>query len=250
MRQPMVAGNWKMNGSQVFASELVQAVVDAVDSVGNVDVVVCPPALYVAGVAGQIDGSRVACGAQNLDYHASGAYTGEISGPMILDCGAQYVIVGHSERRAYYGESSEIVGQKTAAALEHGLIPIVCVGETLEEREAEQTETVVGDQLHAVVDAVGIDAFSGIVVAYEPVWAIGTGKTASPEQAQAVHAFIRGELARANADIADGVRILYGGSVKPDNAAGLFANADIDGVLIGGAALDANNFLAICKAAG
>ncbi|MFT5112473.1 MAG: triosephosphate isomerase [Parasphingorhabdus sp.] len=250
MRQPMVAGNWKMNGSAAFAAELSRSVAASASNVGAVDVVLCPPAIYLSEVISNTTNSVVAVGGQNLDYHADGAYTGEISAPMLKDVGASCVLAGHSERRAYYGESSQIVGQKTVAALSHGLMPIVCVGETLQQREADQTESVVGAQLQAVIDAAGIDAFAGIVVAYEPVWAIGTGMTASPQQAQAVHAYIRGLLSERNVEIANGVRILYGGSVKPDNAEGLFANADIDGGLIGGASLNADDFLAICRAAG
>lgn len=188
-------------------------------------------------------------GAQNLDPHASGAFTGEVSAAMLTDCGCSHVIVGHSERRTLFGETSAEVAVKARVALESGLVPIVCVGETLAEREAGSTEEVIAAQLDAVVGELGIEAVAGVVVAYEPVWAIGTGKTASPEQAQAVHAFIRGRLAASDAEVAAGVRILYGGSVKPDNAAGLFSNPDIDGGLIGGAALNALDFLGICSAA-
>lgn len=252
MRQPMVAGNWKMNGSRAFARELVQGVADgAAELAGRVSVVVCPPFPYLDQVLSLLDGqSVVSLGAQNLDYHDAGAYTGEVAGPMIRDIGCSYVIVGHSERRAYYGESDEIVARKVGAALEAGLTPIVCVGETLEQREAGHTQDVIATQIDAVVGALGIEAFDRLVIAYEPVWAIGTGKTATSEQAQEVHAFIRERLSALDSGVAAGVRILYGGSVKPDNAAELFANADIDGGLIGGASLKAEDFLAICNAAG
>ncbi len=252
MRQPMVAGNWKMNGSREFSKELVNAIVEGAGSLaGTVELVVCPPSLYIGHVGPMLgDQSRVVLGAQNLDFHDSGAYTGEISATMLTDVGCGYVIVGHSERRALYGETNNIVARKVAAALEQGLPPILCVGETLEQRESSETEDVIGAQLDAVVSLVGIQAFSNIVVAYEPVWAIGTGKTATPEQAQDVHAFVRRRLADLDQEVANGVRILYGGSVKPDNAADLFANVDIDGGLIGGASLKAEDFLGICRATG
>ena len=187
-------------------------------------------------------------GAQNLDDHESGAYTGEISAAMLVDYGCSHVIVGHSERRSLFGETDTLVAGKVEMAQQHGLTPILCVGETLDQREAEQTEMVVGRQLDAVVDRIGISQFSSLVLAYEPLWAIGTGKTASPEQAQAVHGYLRGRLAQQDGQIAAGLRILYGGSVKSDNASALFAQADIDGGLIGGASLDAQEFLKICHA--
>ncbi len=251
MRQPMVAGNWKMNGARAFTGDLVDAVCAGSGTVTDaVDVVICPPFPYLCQAVDGIPAhSRVAVGGQNLDPHPSGAFTGEVSASMLLDCGCRYVITGHSERRTLFGETSAQVADKTLAALEAGLTPLVCVGETLGQRESGTTEAVIAEQLDAVVDRLGIAACAGIVVAYEPVWAIGTGKTASPEQAQAVHAFIRGRLAESDASVAAAVRILYGGSVKPDNAAGLFSNQDIDGGLIGGAALNAADFLSICSAA-
>ncbi|KAA3632384.1 MAG: triose-phosphate isomerase, partial [Proteobacteria bacterium] len=206
---------------------------------------------YLLQVAELIAGQNVVeLGAQNLDYHDAGAYTGEISGSMVRDVGCSHVIVGHSERRAYYGETNAIVAHKVGAALEAGLTPILCVGETLDERESDRAREVIASQVDAVVAALGVETFSRLIVAYEPVWAIGTGKTATPEQAQEAHDFIRSRLAEGNESVAANVRILYGGSVKPDNAAALFANRDIDGGLIGGASLNADDFLAICNAAG
>ncbi len=249
MRRPMVAGNWKMNGSRQSAGELVDAVSAGFGSVANAEVVVCPPFILIPSVMTQLKGSDIAWGGQNLDTHEAGAYTGETSGPMLRDFACKYCIVGHSERRALHGESNEIVAEKFMAAQKAELIPILCVGETLEQREADETEKVIADQLDAVIDKAGIESFAGAVLAYEPVWAIGTGKTASPEQAQDVHAFIRSKLAESNPEIAQNLRILYGGSVKPDNAGGLFEKPDIDGGLIGGASLSAEDFLAICRAA-
>ena len=249
MRRPMVAGNWKMNGSRQSAGELVDAVLAGFGSVANAEVVLCPPFIFIPSVMAQLNGSDVAWGGQNLDTHDAGAYTGEISGPMLKDFACKYCIVGHSERRALYGESNEIVAEKFVAAQKAKLVPILCVGETLEQREADETEKVIAAQLDAVIDISGVESLAGAVLAYEPVWAIGTGKTASPEQAQDVHAFIRNKLAELNPEIAQNLRILYGGSVKPDNAGGLFDKPDIDGGLIGGASLSAEDFLAICRAA-
>ncbi len=249
MRRTMVAGNWKMNGNQVSVAGLLDGVVEGLGKSGDIDVVICPPFVYLPMVAEKLSSHEMlAWGGQNLDTHASGAYTGEIAGPMLRDFGCRFVIVGHSERRSHYGESDLIVAEKAAAALECGLTPIVCMGETLEEREADQTEEVVGRQLDAVLTCLGSEALEQIVIAYEPVWAIGTGLTATPEQAQAVHAFIRQCLSASHARTAEGMQILYGGSVKPGNASALFSQPDIDGGLIGGAALDADDFLGICKA--
>ncbi len=251
MRQPMVAGNWKMNGSRDFTHTLVSDLLAGGVSSCAAKVVICPPFPYLGVASDGLDGNgEVALGGQNLDVHESGAYTGEVSGAMLADMGCEYVIVGHSERRALYGEDNARVADKVRAARAAGLVPILCVGETLAEREADRTEAVVGAQLDAVIEALGVEAFDGTVVAYEPVWAIGTGRTASGEQAQAVHAFIRGRLSRHDGEVASAIRILYGGSVKPDNAAALFAEPDIDGGLIGGASLKAADFLAICNAAG
>lgn len=249
VRRPMVAGNWKMNGSRSESKQLVDGIVRDLSSHLDLDIVVCPPFILVAQVADQLrQESRIKCGAQNLDNHESGAYTGEISASMLVDCGCDYVIVGHSERRTLFGETDSLVANKIEVAQQHALIPILCVGETLDEREAVQTEIVVGRQLDVVIDRVGIARFSSLVLAYEPVWAIGTGKTATPEQAQAVHGFLRNRLAQQDDQIAAGLRILYGGSVKADNAKTLFGQADIDGGLIGGASLDAQEFVKICRA--
>jgi triosephosphate isomerase len=247
MRRPLVAGNWKMHGSSAMANDLVAAVAAGVPA--NVDVALLPPVAYIDGLARQRARSGVEFGAQDLSAHAQGAYTGEIAGSMLKDIGCLYVLVGHSERRQYHAESNELVAAKFVAAQAAGLVPILCVGETLGEREADATEAVIARQLDAVVALAGIDAFAHAVVAYEPVWAIGTGKTASPAQAQAVHAFIRDKMAGLDATITSSLRLLYGGSVKPANAAELFGQADVDGGLIGGASLVAADFLAICAAA-
>ena len=240
-----------MNGSRADAAALAAGVLAGASRLGNVEVVVCPPFILIPLVAETVRASgRIGWGGQNLDTHPAGAYTGEISGPMLRDFGCTYVIVGHSERRAYYGESDSVVADKFGAAQAAGLIPMLCVGETLAEREAGEMQAVVDRQLMAVIAKHGIGAFAKSVIAYEPVWAIGTGRTASPAQAQEVHAFIRAKLAGHDKTVAAGVRILYGGSVKGDNAKELFAQADIDGGLIGGASLKADEFLAICRAAG
>jgi len=250
MRQPLVAGNWKMNGSRESIRELLDGIKAGMADVNAAQVVVCAPAIYIADVQDQLSGTEVAWGGQDVSIHASGAYTGEISTSMLLDFGCKYVIVGHSERRSYHGESDEMVAQKYAAARAAGLVPVFCVGETLEDREQGVTEEVVARQLDAVINLEGVEALKDGVVAYEPVWAIGTGKTATPEQAQDVHAFIRGRVAAQDTGVAEGLRILYGGSMKPGNAQELMAKPDIDGGLIGGAALKAEDFLAICRAAG
>lgn len=252
MRQPLVAGNWKMNGNREESAALLDGILAGIGDVARAEVAVCPPAILIPLAVEKLVGSNVKVGGQNLDTHAAGAYTGEISGPMLKDAGCEYVIVGHSERREYYGEDDDLVAQKFKAAQEHGLIPILCVGETLEERDRNQTEQVVDRQMEAILHNQGIEAFKNAVIAYEPVWAIGTGKTATPEQAQEVHKFIRTKLASREGagatDIAGVCRILYGGSMKPDNAEELISQADIDGGLIGGASLKAEDFLAICTA--
>ncbi|HET6598771.1 MAG TPA: triose-phosphate isomerase [Burkholderiaceae bacterium] len=245
MRRKLVVGNWKMNGSRRVNGELLSALKSA--GPGAADVAVCPPHPYLADVATLLQGSAIGWGAQDCSPFESGAHTGEVSAAMLAELGCRYVINGHSERRADHGESDQLVADKARAALAHRLTPIVCVGETLAEHEAGQTDAVVCRQLAAVVSTLG-DDLSKIVVAYEPVWAIGTGKTATPDQAQAVHAVLRAQLAAATAQ-ASRMKILYGGSVKPDNAALLFAQADIDGGLIGGASLNATDFGAICRAA-
>lgn len=249
MRQPLVAGNWKMNGSRESIRALLEGLKQGIDEVTVAEVAVCPPFIYIPDVQNQLQGTPIAWGGQDVSSEASGAFTGEISTSMLLDFGCRYVIVGHSERRAYHGESDELVAKKYAAARAAGLTPILCVGETLEEREGGVTEQVVARQLDAVIDLEGVAALADGVIAYEPVWAIGTGKTASPEQAQEVHAFIRGRVAGQDAGVAEGLRILYGGSMKPGNAAELLAKPDIDGGLIGGASLKAEDFLGICTAA-
>ena len=245
----LVVGNWKMHGSRAFNSELIQGLLaaDLAATAPNADVAVCPPFVFLADVADALQGTAIAVGTQDISAQTQGAYTGEVAGPMIREFGATYAIVGHSERRSYHGESDQLVADKAKAALSHGLTPIVCVGETLAEREANQTEEVVGRQLQAVINTLGAD-IARVVVAYEPVWAIGTGKTASPDQAQAVHAYLRAQLAQAASNAAD-IPLLYGGSVKPDNAVELFSQPDINGGLIGGAALKAADFAAIARAA-
>ena len=250
MRRKLVAGNWKMNGDLVANAALVADIKAGLAGVGaNADVAVCVPAPYLAQVQAAVAGSALALGSQDVSAHASGAYTGEVSAPMLAEFGCKYAIVGHSERRAYHGENDAAVAAKTAAALKAGLTPIVCVGETLAEREAGRTNAVVGGQLDVVLAALDAADVQKIVVAYEPVWAIGTGKTATPDMAQDVHAMLRARLAAKNADAAVRVQILYGGSMKPDNAKELLAMSDIDGGLIGGAALKAADFLAIVQAA-
>lgn len=249
MRTPLVAGNWKMNGSQSMVAELCAGIVAGLGKLGSVDVAVCPPHILVATAVSSLNGSAVSVGGQDLDVNSGGAFTGQTSASMLNDAGCNCVIVGHSERRQFYGDTDELVAEKTAVALAAGLMPLICLGESLQERESGSTEEVLQCQLMAVIDKVGSNAIANSVIAYEPVWAIGTGVTASPEQAQQVHAFIRGLLANKDAVLAEQCRILYGGSMKPDNAAQLIANPDIDGGLIGGAALNANDFLGICKAA-
>ena len=250
MRQVLIAGNWKMNGSRSSIRELLDGVKAGAGDVKSAELAVCAPFPYLADVQEQLTGSAISWGAQNLSTEEKGAFTGETSAAMLLDFGCKYVIVGHSERRSLYGEDDALVAQKFAVARKAGLKPILCVGETLEERESDVTEDVVARQLDAVITLEGAGALADGVIAYEPVWAIGTGKTATPDQAQAVHAFIRAKLAAVDAGVADKVQILYGGSMNPGNAAELLAMADIDGGLIGGASLKADDFLAIGKAAG
>ncbi len=245
----LVVGNWKMHGSRAANAELLQGLLEADLSVSapRSDVAVCVPFPYLGEVVATVKGGGIAVGSQDVSTHQQGAYTGEVSGAMLSELGVHYAIVGHSERRSFHAESDQLVANKAKAAFSQGLVPIVCVGETLSERESNLTESVVARQLKAVSDTLGAD-LSRIVLAYEPVWAIGTGKTASPAQAQAVHAFLRAQLVAAQPS-AVGVPLLYGGSVKPDNAAELFAQADIDGGLIGGASLKAADFVAIARAA-
>jgi triosephosphate isomerase len=247
MRRTLIAGNWKMNGS-LAANNALLAELKAGMAGQSCDVLVCAPAVYLAQCSELLAGSAISWGAQDVSMHAAGAYTGEISATMLNDFACKYVILGHSERRAYHHESNELVAQKTLRALAAGVLPIVCVGETLEQRELGQTEAVVSAQLQAVLDVLDDAALANIVVAYEPVWAIGTGKTATPQMAQDVHAVLRAQLAARSAEVAQKVQILYGGSMKPENAQELLAMADIDGGLIGGAALKSTDFLAIINA--
>ena len=237
-----------MNGSLQANHSLLNDVVAGLPENPQADVLVCVPAPYLLSCAEQLKATPLACGAQDVSVHAHGAYTGEVSAEMLKDCGARYVIVGHSERRAYHAESDLLVAQKALAAVNAGLNPVVCAGETLEQRESGQTNAVVGAQLQAVLDLLSVEQLRRVVLAYEPVWAIGTGKTATPEMAQEVHALLRSRVAAVDASVADGMQILYGGSMKPENAKQLLAMTDIDGGLIGGAALKAADFLAIISA--
>lgn len=250
MRRPLVAGNWKMNGDSESTTSLINGIADGRDDVTAAEVLVCPPYILIPRAADALNGpADIVLGAQDLDINQNGAFTGQISAAMLVDAGCEYVIVGHSERRAIYGESDQDVADKFKVAQDGGLIPVLCVGETLEERESGNTESVVARQIQAVIDLVGIDNFDNAVIAYEPVWAIGTGKTATPEMAQEVHKFIRDMLSALNTGVADNLRLLYGGSMNAGNAESLIGMADIDGGLIGGASLQAESFLAICKAA-
>lgn len=251
MRTKLVAGNWKMHGGLVANQRLLEALKSQVPALQPVRCVVCVPFPYLQQVSTLLADCAVQWGAQNLSEHDAGAFTGEVSGAMLRDFGCRYALVGHSERRQLYGETSTQVAAKFVAAQKVGLIPILCVGETLDQREQDATEAVIGAQLDEVIEAAGIAAFDAgrAVLAYEPVWAIGTGRNATPEQAQSVHAFLRARVARRSAEVADQLTLLYGGSVKPENAAALFAMPDVDGGLVGGAALVAQDFIAICAAA-
>ena len=248
MRKILVAGNWKLNGSSAITEKLINGILSGMSNVTAADVVICPPYPYMALAQSLLQGGSIFLGGQDVSDQESGAYTGEVSAAMLAEFDCHYVIVGHSERRAIFGESDEFTAQKFVAAQKGGLVPILCVGELLEERESGITEDVVARQLDAIINASGVASLSNSVIAYEPVWAIGTGKTASPDQAQAVHEFIRSRIAESDSSVAEKVQILYGGSVKPGNAAELFAKPDIDGGLIGGAALKAEDFLGICSA--
>lgn len=250
MRRPLIAGNWKMNLTRDDAVNLARGVGAAAGD-GEVDVLVCPTFVHLDGVISAVEGSKVSVGGQNVYFEGNGAFTGETSTDMLNDIGCQFVILGHSERRNVIGECDKLINQKLHAALAAGLSPILCVGELLEEREAGKTMEVVQSQMDGSLEGVSAEQMADVVVAYEPVWAIGTGKTASPEQAQEVHADLRSLLAnRYNQEVADGVRILYGGSVKPANAADLMECPDIDGALVGGASLKADSFAEIIAAAG
>lgn len=249
MRKPIVLGNWKLNGSTASAEALVAGVLSGVGGLDRIDVGVCPPFVYIPRVVELSAGTDLAVGAQSCSEQVSGAFTGEVAADMLRDVGCHYVLVGHSERRSLYGETDAVVATKVEQILNAGLKPVLCVGETLEERESDAAEAVVKRQLDAALDRIGVAGFERLVVAYEPVWAIGTGRTATPEQAQAMHAMIRGHVAARDGAVGQALRIQYGGSVKADNAAELFAQTDIDGGLIGGASLKAEEFLAICRAA-
>jgi triosephosphate isomerase len=244
MRQSLVVGNWKMNGTRVSAELLAKDIIAGLGS-NNAGIAVCVPYVYLASIGELVKNTRLALGAQNVADKPSGAFTGEISAAMLSELDCKYVIVGHSERRSYYGDTNESVAARFCQAQEKGIIPILCVGETLDQREQDQTFAVINEQLDAVINLAGIASFNQAVIAYEPVWAIGTGKTATDEQAQEVHQYIRKYIAAKDQAIADKIQILYGGSAKPENAKGLFAMPDIDGGLIGGASLDAESFLKI-----
>ena len=249
MRRTLIAGNWKMNTDRAAAVELAKGVAEGAADAGDTDLLVCPPTVYLAAVAEAITGSPVALGAQNMYFEENGAFTGETSAAMLGDVGAEYVILGHSERRNVLGETDADVCKKTHKALAAGLAPIVCVGELLEEREAGKTAEVIKTQFDGSLDGVTEAQIASVVIAYEPVWAIGTGKVATPEQAEEVHADLRRLLTeRYTAEIAEGIRLLYGGSVKPGNAADLLSQTNVDGALVGGASLKTADFLGIAKA--
>jgi len=249
MRKPLVAGNWKMHGSRVDNASLVRSLLDLLRPDGGAEVLVCPPFVYLWETGRLLKDSDVQLGCQSVSAEAQGAFTGEISAAMARDVGCRYAIVGHSERRHLYGEGDALVARKFVAAQSHGLVPVFCVGETLDERESSRTTEVVARQIDAVLAVTGAQAFARAIIAYEPVWAIGTGRNASPDQAQDVHAMIRTKLAALDGMIAQSVRILYGGSVKASNARELFSMPDIDGGLVGGASLKADEFAQICAAA-
>ncbi len=246
MRSSLIAGNWKMNGSLQSVTELVEGI--KAGNAGKAELAVFPPAVFLMKVGGMLADSNCALGAQNVCDQEAGAFTGEVAAAMLKECGCRYALVGHSERRSLYLETDQLVAARFAMAIATGIVPILCVGETLDEREQDRTEEVVARQIDAVIDRSGIDGIAQAVIAYEPVWAIGTGKVATPDQAQEVHAFIRDKLAQLDAGVAEQVKILYGGSMNPSNAAELLSQNDIDGGLIGGASLKADDFLAIAEA--
>jgi len=249
MRRSLVIGNWKLNGSKENVAALINGLKDAAAEAEHCTVGVCPPAIYLGQAEQLLADSVIKLGAQDASAHTSGAYTGELAATMIKEFGADYILVGHSERRSYHNETDEVVVQKFAAIQAAGLIPVLCIGETLEERQAEKTEAVCATQINAVIDALGVNALADAVIAYEPVWAIGTGLAATSEQAQDVHAFIRKLIAEKDANVAENLQLLYGGSVKASNAEELLSQPDIDGALVGGAALIVDEFKAIFKAA-
>ena len=249
MRQPLVAGNWKLNGSLNSISELISSIREQLPSVKNAELAVCPPYIYLSHVQKLLEGTDISLGAQDCSNQESGAYTGEVAATMVKEFACKYIIIGHSERRHIYGDTNDMVATKFAHVIKNGLTPILCVGETLQDREDGHTEVVISKQINAVLDLFGIEAFKNAVIAYEPVWAIGTGQVATPVQAQQVHEEIRLTLDAQNKDNAANIRILYGGSMKPGNAQELLQQADIDGGLIGGAALKADDFIGIALAA-
>lgn len=248
-RRPLVMGNWKLNGSKAFTKELIEGLKAELNGVNGCDVAIAPPVMYLAEAEAALANSQIALGAQNVDVNVQGAFTGDISTEMLKDFGAKYIIIGHSERRTYHKESDEFIAKKFAALKEAGLVPVLCIGESEAENEAGKTQEVCAKQIDAVINALGVEAFNGAVIAYEPIWAIGTGKSATPAQAQAVHAFIRSHIAAKSQAVADQVIIQYGGSVNDANAAELFTQPDIDGALVGGASLKAPAFAVIVKAA-
>lgn len=245
MRKQWVLGNWKMNGSRTRNRQLIDGLLAGLGDKCSTGIGVCAPAVYLAELGDSLAGQRIVLGAQTISEYEEGAFTGEISAKMVVECGCSLALVGHSERRSLFGETNEIVANKFRQALSNGLTPVLCVGETLQQRESGITNEIVGGQLDAVIDCCDADELSRAIIAYEPVWAIGTGKTASDAQAQEIHALIRDRLAQKNGNLAKNISILYGGSVKPDNAKALFSMPDIDGGLVGGASLDAESFLAI-----
>jgi triosephosphate isomerase (TIM) len=245
MRRPLIAANWKMYGNRQLARELIGKLVDASVGGPGPEVLICPPSPYISYVGEMLESTGIVLGAQNMHQAEEGAFTGEISAPMLMDLGCRYVIIGHSERRQLFAETDAAVAAKCTAAVAHGLIPIVCVGETAEQRSNGKTEEVILMQIEAIMD--NVEILADAVIAYEPVWAIGTGLTASPEQAQEVHALIRATVARRDANVAEALRIVYGGSVKAANAGSLFVCEDIDGALVGGASLKPDEFISICK---
>lgn len=247
MRRKLVAGNWKMHGSRRFVAETLQAIRDATDSLDALEKVICPTLVHLALAEDVLRDSALSLGAQNVHFEAEGAFTGEVSAAMLAEYGVRFVIVGHSERRQLFGETDQMVASKFVAVQGQGMVPVLCLGETLQQREQGETRAVVLSQLDAVIGHAGIVAFDQAVIAYEPVWAIGTGRTATPDQAQQVHAAIRQHLASLDQQVAAGCRILYGGSVNADNAGDLFAQPDIDGGLVGGASLKAEEFATICQ---
>ncbi|UDG79886.1 triose-phosphate isomerase [Candidatus Steffania adelgidicola] len=249
MRHPLVIGNWKLNGSKLMVLELITVLRNKLSNVINCNIVIAPPILYLHLAKKYLNGSQILLGTQNVDIHLTGSFTGEISAEMLKDIGAKYIIIGHSERRIYHKESDELIAEKFAILKKTGLIPVLCVGESKEENNAKQTEAVCARQIDVILNRLGAKAFENAVIAYEPVWAIGTGKSATPTQAQAVHKFIRDHIAAYDIAIAEQIIIQYGGSVNASNAAALFIQPDIDGALVGGAALKADVFSVIVKAA-